>query len=228
MIKLSVPLTEKQIQVAVELHDTLEQWHLSDNALRRLHQALPHFDEEACLLKSIAVNQLYGTQVLAIIPMAKNVQRVLSQPGASEKGTALVDQIAALTLNGTTRRCTSFAAKFCHFFVNENGFPIYDEMAKQAIKLHLSDQYSSGNTKPYVTFCDNFGRLRGAIGFRGLPRAMDRYLWIVGMYMRWKKERPRRVPQINVELRAVFERPSGKQKVLLRKLLPDCIRVERG
>jgi hypothetical protein len=85
IIELSVPLMVKQIQVAAELHDTLEQWRLSDNALRRLHRALPDFDEEACLLKSIAVNQLYGTQVLAIIPMAKNVQRVLSQPGASEK-----------------------------------------------------------------------------------------------------------------------------------------------
>jgi hypothetical protein len=100
-------------------------------------------------------------------------------------------------------------------------------MAKQAIRLHLGDQYSSDDSKPYVTFCDNFGRLRGAIGFRGAPRTMDRYLWIVGMYMKWKKERPRRTPQINVEPRAVFERPSGKQKVLLSKLLPDCIRTER-
>jgi len=55
---------------------------------------------------------------------------------------------------------------------------------------------------------------------------MDRYLWIVGMYMKWKKERPRRTPQINVELRALFEKPSGKQKVLLRKLLPSVFRTE--
>jgi len=99
--------------------------------------------------------------------MAKNVQKVLSQPGASDWGAELVDHIAPLTLNGKTLQCTSFAAKFCHFFVNENGFPIYDEMAKQAIKLHLGDQYSSGNTKLYVTFCDNFGRLRGGYWLPG-------------------------------------------------------------
>jgi hypothetical protein len=224
MVGLAVPLTHKQIDLAAEFHGTLDQWRLSDNALRRLHHALPSFDEDACLLKSIAVNQLYGTQILAIFLMAKHVRQVLSRVGATEQGAVLVDQIAALTLNGKTRRYTSFAAKFCHFFVNENGFPIYDEMAKQAIRLHLGDQYSSDNSKPYATFCDNFGRLRAAIGFRGQPRAMDRYLWIVGMYMKWKKERLRRTPQINVELRDLFEKPSNKQKVLLRKLLPDCLR----
>jgi hypothetical protein len=226
MIELAVPLTEKQIQIAAELHGTLDQWRVSDNALRRLHRALPGFDEEACVLKAIAVNQLYGTQVLAIIPMAKHVRQVFSQAGAAEKGTDLVDQIAALDHGGKVHRRISFAAKFCHFFVDENGFPIYDEAARQTIRLHLGNQYSNDNTKPYATFCDNFGRLRAAIGFRGQPRAMDRYLWIVGMYMKWKKERLRRTPQINVELRDLFEKPSNKQKVLLRKLLPDCIRTE--
>jgi hypothetical protein len=221
MIELAVPLTLKQIQVAGELHGMLEQWRLSDNALRRLHRALPGFDEETCLLKSIAVNSLYGTNVLAIIPMAKHVRNVLLRPGATEQGADLVDQIAAVTLNGTTHRRTSFAAKFCHFFVDENNFQIYDDAAKKAIKLHLGDQYSGDDRKPYATFCDNFGRLRAAIGFRGSPRAMDRYLWLVGMYMNWKKER-----QINVELRGLFEHPSNKQKVLLRKLLPNCIRTE--
>jgi hypothetical protein len=78
-------------------------------------------------LKSIAVNSLYGTNVLAIIPMAKHVRNVLLRPGATEQGADLVDQIAALTLNGTTHRRTSFAAKFCHFFVDENNFQIYDD-----------------------------------------------------------------------------------------------------
>jgi hypothetical protein len=224
---LAVPLKQKQIDLAVELHQTLDQWRLSDKSLARLRKALPGFDEEACLLKSIAINQLYGTQVLAIIPMAKHVQFALSQPGATEKGTELVDQIAALTLYGKMHQCTSFAAKFCHFFVDENGFPIYDEAAKQAIRLHLGGQYSRDSSKRYATFCENFGRLRAAIGFRGPPRAMDRYLWIVGMYMKWKKERLRPTPQIGVEIRGLFENPSNKQKVLLRKLLPNCIRTER-
>ena len=123
MIGLATPLTQKQIELATELHQTLDQWRLSDNALRRLRRALPELDEEACILKSIAVNSLYGTQVLAIIPMAKSVLSVLSRTSATDKGADLVDQIAALSHGGKMRCCTSFAAKFCHFFIDENLFP---------------------------------------------------------------------------------------------------------
>jgi hypothetical protein len=71
MIGLATPLTQKQIELATELHQTLDRWRLSDNALRRLRRALPELDEEACILKSIAVNSLYGTQVLAIFRWLK-------------------------------------------------------------------------------------------------------------------------------------------------------------
>jgi hypothetical protein len=157
------------------------------------------------------------------IPMAKNVLSVLSRTSATDKGADLVDQIAALSHGGKMRRCTSLAAKFRHFVIDENLFPIYDEAARQTIRLHLGKQYVNDNTTPYATFCKNFGQLRTAVGFEGLPRVMDRYLWIVGMYMKWKKERLRRAPQIGVELRDLFERPSGKQKAVLRELLPGCL-----
>lgn len=56
MVALVVPLSQTQIDIAGQLHQRLEQWRLSDMALRRLRQALPHFDDETCLLKSIVVN----------------------------------------------------------------------------------------------------------------------------------------------------------------------------
>jgi hypothetical protein len=166
MVALVVPLSQTQIDIAGQLHQRLEQWRLSDMALRRLRQALPNFDDETCLLKSIVVNQLYGTQVLAIIPMSRHVKHILSDVGATERGAELVDEIAAFTHNGKLRRCISFAAKFCHFFVDENRFPIYDEAVRQAIKLHIGDIYVSGNNAPYATFCNNLGRLLAAVGFR--------------------------------------------------------------
>jgi hypothetical protein len=61
---LKVPLAQNQIHSANRLHQRLEQWRLSDAALHRLHEIMPSFDDEACLLKSLAINQLYGTQVL--------------------------------------------------------------------------------------------------------------------------------------------------------------------
>jgi hypothetical protein len=61
---------------------------------------------------------------------------------------------------------------------------------------------------------------------RLLLRILDSEGYVTDVNMKWKKEHLRRTPQINVELRSLFEHPSKEQKVLLRKLLPNCIRTE--
>jgi hypothetical protein len=70
-----VPLTQMQIDAACRLHQRLDQWWLSDAALKRLRETLPGFDRESCLIKSVAIKALYGTQVLAIVRMAEYVGR---------------------------------------------------------------------------------------------------------------------------------------------------------
>jgi hypothetical protein len=185
--QLKVPLSQKHIIAANHLHQRLEQWQLSDTALHRLQQSIPGFDPEACLLKALAVNQLYGTNVLAIVPMSRHVYRVLLGLDLTSQGIELVDKIAAFTHNGVETNRTSFAAKFCHFFIDEERFPIYDEAARRAMKLHLGGRYLNDTT--YATFCANLRLLRTAAGLQGNTRAVDRYLWIVGSYMRWKKNR---------------------------------------
>ena len=70
---MSVSLKQEQIDAACRLHRRLKQWQLSDGALMRLREKVPGFDPEACLIKSVAVNSLYGTQVLAIVRMAEHI-----------------------------------------------------------------------------------------------------------------------------------------------------------
>ncbi len=216
--QLDVPLSRKHITAANHLHQRLEQWRLSDMALHRLQQSIPGFDPEACLLKSLAVNQLYGTNVLAIIPMSRHVYCVLLSLDLASQGIELVDKIGAFTHLGVETMRTSFAAKFCHFFIDEERFPIYDEAARLAMKLHLGRRYVNDTT--YATFCINLRLLRAAAGLQENTRAIDRYLWIVGSYMRWKKNR-----QINAELRGVIERPSPEEKRELDELLPARLRT---
>ena len=51
------------------------------------------------------------------------------------------------------RRFVSFAAKFCHFFIDEERFPIYDEAARDAIRLHLgSGALTDDEVNPYRRF----------------------------------------------------------------------------
>jgi len=213
---LAVPLSQVQITAANQLHQRLEQWALSDRALHRLRQSVPGFDPEACLLKTLAVNQLYGTNVLAIIPMSRHVYRVLLGLDLISQGIELVDKIAAFTHNGVETMRTSFAAKFCHFFIDEDRFPIYDQAARLAMKLHLGTRYV--NDTSYASFCANLSILRTVAGLQGSARTIDRYLWIVGSYMRWKKN-----PQIGAELRRMFERPLPEETLQLEQLLPACL-----
>jgi hypothetical protein len=151
---------------------------------------MPSFDDEACLLKSLAINQLYGTQVLAIIPMARHAASKLRGVDVAARGIERVDEIAAFVHDGKLSRRVSFSAKFCHFFVDEERFPIYDEAAQQALKLHLGLGYLNDAEHPYAAFCENLRRLRAAAGIQGRTRDIDHYLWIVGMHMRWKRDPP--------------------------------------
>ena len=226
MMDLEVPLAQTQIDAACRLHRRLKQWWLSDAALRRLRKTLPGFDREACLIKSVSINSLYGTQVFAIVRMAQHVHAVLRKPDIRAGGIKLVERIALLPVDpdNQRRRFFSFAAKFCHFFVDEERFPIYDESARSAIRLHLGEGYINDSEHPYEAFCKNLAGLRTEAGLNGPGRELDRYLWITGMYMRWLKRRQERNPQMNAELLTIFDHPDRKAVAELDALLPATVK----
>jgi hypothetical protein len=224
MTKLFIPLIRTQIDAACRLHQRLGQWRLSDLALRRLHEQLPGFDNESCLLKCIAINVLYGTQVFAIIPLSQHVQSVLLNTDLITREMKLVDRIALFKHDGKYRRVTSFAAKFCHFFIDEERFPIYDEAARETIKFHIRDQYLTDLKQPYAAFCQNLQTLQDGLEFKGRQRDIDRYLWLVGMYMRWTKAPEKNEAPINAELRRLFNNPSAEERAELNAILPASLK----
>jgi hypothetical protein len=220
---LNIPLTQQQVKSAFQLHDRLKQWKRSDDALLKLRESMPEFSAEACLLKSIAVNALYGTQVLAIIRMADHICNQFADGKPSRRSPHLVERIAALPSIGdeTPRRFVSFAAKFRHFFVHNEDFPIYDEAARDALKFHLGRAATvSDLLNPYRAFCRNLAMLRSESGINEWGRELDRYLWITGMYMKWMRAGENAKQQMNVELRRIFEKPDRDDVSLLDALLP--------
>ena len=224
---LAVALTQQQVDAACRLHQRLKQWRLADAALLRLRDLAPGFDSESCVLKAVAVNTLYGTQVMAIVRMAEHVKTVIAKVELNRAGSDLVERIAALPdAAGTVeRRFISFAAKFCHFFVDEERFPIYDEGARNAIELHLgSDAVVIDDIHPYGVYCQNLMRLRVEAMINGPCRNLDRYLWIVGMYIKWRALREKPKQRMNVELRELFETPDVSAAVELNALLPPVLR----
>lgn len=224
---LKVPLNQTQIDAACRLHVRLRQWQSSDAALTRLRHDLPGFDPDACLLKCIAINALYSTQVLAIGRMAEHVAAVMSDHCIGLTGPELVLKIAALPprKNERQRYFTSFSAKFCHFFVDEQSYPIYDDAAREVLKLHLGKSLAIDKARPYLAFCKNIARVRDEAHLNGSGRNLDRYLWIAGMYKKWLaiREKPKRA--MNVELRELFESPGIDAARDLEELLPHSLKL---
>lgn len=223
-MKLAIPLSQAQVDCACRVHDheQLVQWRLAEDALKTLADNVPGFSAKACLLKTVAVNEIYGTQLFATVRMARHIETVFADPSINRSDIRLVERIAALpTKQGETQRMSvSFASKFCHFFVDHR-FPIYDEAARDALKLHLGKEgYTVNRTNPYQAFHENFERLRTLAELKPGAKELDQYLWLTGMYMRWLKERSKKNPRVNEELRGLFQNPTPAIAEELRAMLP--------
>jgi hypothetical protein len=217
-MELAVPLSQQQVDRACRVHETLAQWRLAESALEKLADRFPGFSAEACLLKTVAVNEIYGTQLFATVRMARHIEAIFADPSTSPVDFDLVERIAKLPpKQGEKQRLSvSFASKFCHFFVNAERFPIYDDAARDAIRLHLgADAYCVNNDNRYRAFCENFEKLRTLAKLKCTTKELDQYLWLIGMYKRWLKEKSKPNPRVNEELRGLFQQPTPELKAML-------------
>ncbi len=194
-------LTEDQITAAGALHATLKQWRLTDDALRRLQDALPAFGPEESLLKVVAINALYGTNVFALVRAATHVQRVLAASDVATAGPELVESLANIptTSGGRTRRYVSFASKFAHFFVSADRFPIYDSYAERMMVLHVGTSAGHDPARPYEAFVANLERLKRERGLRSTYRELDRK----------RASGSRRLAEIRPSVAAIFSRTTS-------------------
>lgn len=148
VMDLAVPLSMSQIEAANRLHQQLTQWQVTDSALHTLNDRFPGFDIESSLLKVVAVNQLYGTNVYAVVRMAQHVSEVMQETGGKED-TDLVEELASLN----DRKHRSFASKFAHFFIDMERFPIFDSFAVKMVAYHLGTQRQvRDSAHPYRRF----------------------------------------------------------------------------
>ncbi|MBI1901801.1 MAG: hypothetical protein HYS13_11910 [Planctomycetia bacterium] len=212
---LVVPLPVEKVEAANQLYERLDQWRLADQALWLLADRCPGFAPEACVLKVVAVNALYGTNVYATTRMAKYVANVLAGADLGTAGAELVERLAALPPSEgqkRERRHISFASKFAHFFVDDDRFPIMDSHALRMLKQHLGRGFSENPSHPYVEFVSNLQQLKRLSGVTRSNRELDRYLWLAGAYASWKKKL---TVSINAEARALFAQPSDEVAALL-------------
>jgi hypothetical protein len=155
--------------------------------------------------------------------MAKHIKEVLENNATDKTRPEIVEQIANLPAwnDKEPRRSVSFASKFCHFFIDSARFPIYDEAARETIKLHLGAKACQTDVaSPYLAFCSNLQRLRQLANLQCGTEELDRYLWLTGMFKRWLKERSKGNPRVNAELQQLLEAPPPAIAGELRAMLP--------
>ena len=219
-MELSNPLVPDQILAAKRLHDGLDQWQATDRALVALAEKFPGFEPEATLLKVVAVNALYGTNLYATARMASHAQKTIHNTGLKNARAKFVECLARLPetrIGKQARRHYSFASKFAHFFIDKDRFPIMDAYAENMLRFHLG----ASNTKKdpdnrYVAFVHNFRKLGRLALLQGTTRELDHYLWLAGLYRKWRKNRDMR---INVEVRQLFSGAAGQTEKDLKALL---------
>jgi len=220
--RLAVPLLPTQIAAAERLHARSRQWKVSDGALHALAKRFPDFGDEAVVLKSVAINALYGTNIFAITRMAEHAKGVIAKTDLASVGPELVERLAALPKTASQKKPRlyfSFASKFAHFFIDAERFPILDNYAAKTLAFHLGDKNLVKRPgHPYLAFVENLLRLRAAASLTCSTRELDHYLWVAGEYRAWGG-RPN--AKINVEMRNLFQAPSTDDKANLRLLLAE-------
>jgi hypothetical protein len=134
-----VPIDPPLVAAASEAHRRLTGWGRSDEALAAVRDGLPGFGPGETLAKISVVNALYATNVFALVRVAEHFATVLTRQDLRAAGPELVEVMARVPQGGGEKRPIrrlSLAAKFAHFFVNEDRFPIYDRFAVRMVAHH--------------------------------------------------------------------------------------------
>ncbi len=219
----SIPIQPGQLEAAKRLHSSLQQWKLKDEALAWVSLQLPGFAPREALIKATVINALYGTNVIAIVPVALHVSEVLEKHSLASPGPELVETLACLPEEAGKKypHFHSFASKFAHFFIDAERFPIMDSYSVRMVRLHLGKgNYASNKDHPYLAFFANFENLRTNIDHQFSNRDLDHYLWVSGEYLLWQKDHE---VAVNAELRDVFENPDPEVSADLDALMPSIL-----
>lgn len=173
-----------------------------DRALAELFGQYPTNDDEAhVLLKVVALNELYSTNIYAVADVAcliyehrQEVDGALNPPSPEA-----VDQIVELLFCGMKRHFWAFATKYCSWHRPES-YPIWDAN----VARYLRSLKGSPFTRPedwtrYSQFVDLMQQFKNFYNLGEFTfKQIDKFLWLSGGDLmkedQMKKERMKREP----------------------------------
>jgi hypothetical protein len=144
-------------------------------------------DYDSVLLKVVALNRLYSTNVYAVYEMADHIssQGAMIDRGLEAGDPSVVDLIAKFSHNGVARNHFSFATKYCSFHAPDK-YPIYDSnVYRTLMALARGENRKSCISRDdctYAEFRSEIDRLRAAVGSADVPyKTLDKFLYRRGL-----------------------------------------------
>ena len=140
--------TEERVKTACMKFDQDQDVLLVEQSLKELFDQFPgNNDLPHVLLKVVALNRLYSTQIFAVVDVARhihrNAQAIDAALAAGSPG--IVETIAkvTVTVSGKERNNYSFATKYCSWH-NPASYPIYDSRVDRYLwKLQKQDRFAT-------------------------------------------------------------------------------------
>jgi len=157
----------------------------TDEAISKLFQTFPRNSQlEEVLLKVVALNDLYNTNILATTLMAKHICGLNIDSQLEQKSPELVNAIALLKVGSKTRRNYSFASKYCSWHMLD-AYPIYDSFVERLIwayqKFYPFTRFKRGELQDYPRYKEIIEAFRNHYGLTQFSfKELDKFLWLYG------------------------------------------------
>ena len=175
-----------QVEFYLEKWDSLENYHLQEDALNKLFFELcpKNTDVLDILLKASTLNDFYSTNIFAIYPVAKHIRDLGIDARLKAGDVTLVGDIQYVPIGNTLRNFYSFASKYCSHH-NPLEYPIYDSYVDEVLRYFRNNgdfsDFPDGDLKDYAKFKSILIDFRT---FYGLDKynlkQIDQYVWQLG------------------------------------------------
>lgn len=178
--------SSEQVEHYLRAWDELDNYHLQEDALDKLFFTFcpENTDMSDILLKVVALNDFYSTNIFSVYPVAKHILSLRIDDRLKSGDVTLVSDIQKVTINGVERNFYSFATKYCSHH-RPLDFPIYDNYVEKVL-CHFRDQdkfasFKTLDLKNYAKFKEVLIDFRS---FYGLDKynlkEIDKYMWQLG------------------------------------------------
>ncbi len=177
-------LTPDLIKDLARRFDETPKYRYAEESLRWLIEQKPRNEELwPVLLKVVAVNGLYSTQIYGVFEVAQHIVKLPLDDLLAEGAREAVEILAPVEIGGKKRRLYSFASKYCSWH-RPDAYPLMDSVVKEVLwkyRRQLGQVVKRKNLDTYAGFCSALEAFAEHFGLDGLAwKELDKGLWTLG------------------------------------------------